>query len=304
MNWKSLILSGLILCGIVSSSLANSGSNYQHFARGIALSTNCILFIDSEGNRSGILFSDGTSLFTYPTNFPSINVTNLYGNFGYFTNLFVTNLNVFTINGTNLNIGTITFNNGTTLSTAPQSSTNIYNQLYVTNIIYTNMDSYVSYNGFPRLSISSITKDAGAGHHPTVYKNMIDTNLTTYIGGTNDANTYCSYYANLGAVYDGYIVAVVSGYDFDAAGVSDVINGSVFYSINPPTFYSAGIVENTASIPWQVIHLKNYTQHYIIKEFHGQYIGVYLRNGDTVHNNGYRIYELMAFGVTNVWRNW
>jgi len=153
---KVLINIILFLAVAVTSSLAQTGSNYVNYSRGINIQTNMLKFSDS-AKTSGILFSDGTILLTFPTNFNKIGVTNIvfsdgtimntYPNPTNFNNIYATNIWVYNLMTTNiyssniwtrsLNVTNIYFADGTSLNTAQTAfqllTTNITNSIRFTS---------------------------------------------------------------------------------------------------------------------------------------------------------------------------
>jgi len=63
-QFQLLIFVFLLTLGWIDQSLANSGSNYVSYNRGINITTNCLKFSDNNTTNSGIQFADGSFLAT------------------------------------------------------------------------------------------------------------------------------------------------------------------------------------------------------------------------------------------------
>jgi hypothetical protein len=182
--------------------------------------------------------------------------------------------------------------------------------LEVSTLIQTNIDAKLAYMGYPRIGNKAITKSAGAGSHPSTYTRMTDTNLVTYTNGTINAGTSALYFMDLAEVYDGVVVAVVSGDNIDT-DTSTLLYGEVMASTAYPLISdgAAGAINGAAKGMNPAVKANLGTLlgtngiQSLVQPFHGRYVGVqFYANG--VDNHTYRVYEIVVYGVTNAWRNW
>lgn len=179
--------------------------------------------------------------------------------------------------------------------------------LFVTNsLVVSNFDAKVSYMGYPKLPNSPITKVAGSGTHPSSYTAMVDTNLATYVPGTNTGGGCANYYMDLGEVHDGVIVIAASGEGSAGSGV--VTLGSVISSTAVPLFDGttkepAGL-STWGSIDKSGVPLGTNGVQRIVSPFHGRYVGATFAPIGASSDCKYTLYEIAVYGVTNAWRNW
>jgi hypothetical protein len=167
------------------------------------------------------------------------------------------------------------------------------------------VDMKVAYMGFKRLNNTPVLTSAGAGKHPGTYTTLItDTNLSTYIRGTNNANEGVVYYMDLGVEYVGMLVIVAQA----DPGDSDQITAQPCASVGAPDFSSAGIWRGSG-MAWggkdgPECYVGTNGIQKITVPFDGRYVGVDIHNQDTGNAAVYKLYEIIVYGQTNAWSTW